>query len=64
VRLGRKNPLVNAWKKKKKKTMRKRDLIYQKERNKEPKKEKEINSLKEPRPHQARHPSSWRSSST
>jgi len=49
MRLGRKNLLVNAWKKKKKKVVRKRNSKYQKERDKEPKKKKS-NSLKEPRP--------------
>jgi len=41
-----------------------KDSENKKEETKNPKKHKEINLLKEPKPYQARHTSSWRSSST
>jgi hypothetical protein len=59
----KKKPSCGCLKKEEKKVMRKRDSKYKKKELKT-KKEKECNWLKELRLHQARHTSSWRSSST
>lgn len=64
MKLGRRIPVVNAWREQKKNAMKKRNQKDKKEEIKNQKNKKKSIREKNQDPRQARHTSSWRSSST